>query len=85
MSDNVASAAPNTEFVRPCNLCPHMKRITLAGIHDSLVTMQHEVTVPEDVRVRAEQAINRMLALPKTAKPLDFQVGRPAADVEMFA
>ena len=85
MSDNVASAAPNTEFVRPCNLCPHMKRITLAGIHDSLVTMQHEVTVPKDVRVRAEQAINRMLALPKTVKPLDFQVGRPAADVEMFA
>jgi quinolinate synthase len=62
-----------------------MKRITLAGIHDSLVTMQHEVTVPKDVRVRAEQAINRMLALPKTVKPLDFQVGRPAADVEMFA
>ena len=32
MSDNVAVQHPDVEFVRPCNLCPHMKRITLAKI-----------------------------------------------------
>ncbi len=83
MSDNVAAAAPATEFVRPCNLCPHMKRITLEAIYDSLVEMKHEVTIPEDVRVRAKAAIDAMLALPKTDKPLDFQTGLAAADVEI--
>jgi len=84
MSDNVAQAAPATEFVRPCNLCPHMKRITLEAIYDSLVEMQHEVTIPEDVRVKAKAAIDAMLALPKTEKPLDFQTGLAAADVEII-
>jgi quinolinate synthase len=83
MSDNVAQAAPTTEFVRPCNLCPHMKRITLEAIYDALVEMKHEVTIPEDVRVRAKAAIDAMLALPKTDKPLDFQTGLAAADVEI--
>ena len=45
MSDNVAIESPDTEFLRPCNLCPHMKRITLEGIRDSLQLMQHEVKV----------------------------------------
>jgi quinolinate synthase len=84
MSDNVAAAAPGTDFVRPCNLCPHMKRITLAGIYDALVEMKHKVEVPEDVRVRAKAAIDRMLALPKTEKPLDFEVGRPESAVELI-
>jgi len=83
MSDNVAAAAPTTEFIRPCNLCPHMKRITLEAIYDSLVEMKHEVTIPEDVRVRAKAAIDAMLALPKTDKLLDFQTGLAAADVEI--
>jgi quinolinate synthase len=85
MSDNVAAAAPKTDFVRPCNLCPHMKMITLAGIHDALKHHQHEVTIPEEVRVRAKRAIDRMLALPKTAAPLDFDVRAPAGAVELFA
>ncbi len=84
MSDNVAQAAPQTDFVRPCNLCPHMKRITLEAIYDALVNEQHEVTVPEDVRVRAKKAIDAMLALPKMAQPLDFEVGRPLADVTVL-
>ena len=84
MSDNVAQAAPLTDFVRPCNLCPHMKRITLEAIYDALVNMQHEVVVPEEVRVRAKKAIDAMLALPKTATPLDFEVGRPPADVTVL-
>lgn len=83
MSDNVSAAAPQTEFIRPCNLCPHMKTITLAGIYDALKLRQHEVTVPEDIRVRAKQAIDRMLALPKTNAPLDFKTGLPAATVEL--
>src|SRR5579864_4216908 len=45
MADNIAAEAPDTEFVRPCNLCPHMKRISLQGIYDSLVKGQYEVTV----------------------------------------
>ncbi|HYD87291.1 MAG TPA: quinolinate synthase NadA [Vitreimonas sp.] len=82
MSDNVAAAAPDVDFVRPCNLCPHMKRITVEGIYDALADMQHEVTIPEDVRVRAKKAIDAMLALPKE-KPRAFEVGRELVDVEM--
>ena len=61
MSDNVAIEAPETEFVRPCNLCPHMKRITLANISNSLETMTHEVTVPAAIAKRARTAVERML------------------------
>ena len=63
MSDNVAVEHPDVEFVRPCNLCPHMKRITLDGILHSLQTMTHEVTVPADVAARARKPIERMLAV----------------------
>jgi len=63
MSDNVAVESPHTEFVRPCNLCPHMKRITLGGIRDALRDMKHEVTVPEDVARGARRAVDRMLAV----------------------
>ncbi|MBI1186293.1 MAG: quinolinate synthase NadA [Alphaproteobacteria bacterium] len=84
MSDNVAAAAPETDFIRPCNLCPHMKRITLEAIYDALVEMKHEVVVDEAVRVRAKRAIDRMLALPKTAAPLDFETGLPRADVTVI-
>ncbi len=82
MSDNVAAAAPDVDFVRPCNLCPHMKRITLEGIYDALANMQHEVIIPEDVRVRAKKAIDAMLALPKE-KPRAFEIGRPEVAVEL--
>lgn len=61
MADNVAEATPNTEYVRPCNLCPHMKKITLANIKTSLETMTHQVEIPEDVAVRAREAVARML------------------------
>lgn len=61
MSDNVAAEAPDVEFLRPCNLCPHMKRITLEGIRDSLRDMKHEVLVPRDVAARARVAVERML------------------------
>jgi quinolinate synthase len=82
MSDNVAQAAPDVDFIRPCNLCPHMKRITLEGIYDALANMKHEVTIPEDVRARAKLAIQRMLDLPKE-KPRAFETGRAPVAVEL--
>ena len=63
MSDNVAAELPDVEFVRPCNLCPHMKRITLAGIADSLRHLKHEVTIHRQVAERARRAVTRMLAV----------------------
>jgi quinolinate synthase len=63
MSDNVAVANPGTEFIRPCNLCPHMKRITLEGILASLQTMTHEVIIDPALCARARRPIDRMLAV----------------------
>ncbi len=63
MSDNVAAENPGTEFIRPCNLCPHMKRITLDGILTSLRTMTHEVVVDPAIAARARAPIDRMLAV----------------------
>jgi quinolinate synthase len=63
MSDNVALQYPELEFVRPCNLCPHMKRITLPKIRRALETMTHEVRVPPLVAARARRAVERMLEL----------------------
>jgi quinolinate synthase len=61
MSDNVAAEVPETDFVRPCNLCPHMKRITVDGIRDSLRDLKHEVLVEAEVAARARVAVERML------------------------
>jgi len=61
MSDNVAAEFPEIEFVRPCNLCPHMKTITLEKIVASLERNRFEVTVPADVAVRARRSVERML------------------------
>ena len=61
MSDNVAVQFPDLDFIRPCNLCPHMKRITLPKILHSLETMQHPVEVDPQVAARARRAVERML------------------------
>ncbi|WP_431322803.1 quinolinate synthase NadA [Rhizobium sp. YTU87027] len=63
MSDNVAVHHPDVEFIRPCNLCPHMKRITLENIRAALEENRHEVTVDPDVAVAARRAVERMLAI----------------------
>jgi quinolinate synthase len=63
MSDNVAVLHPDVEFIRPCNLCPHMKRITLKNIRGALETGQHEVTIDPAIAVSARRAVERMLAL----------------------
>lgn len=67
MSDNVAVQFPQVEFVRPCNLCPHMKRITLAKILRSLETMEYRVEVEPDIASRARRAVERMLAVGRGA------------------
>ena len=69
MSDNVALEAPETEFVRPCNLCPHMKQITLQNILHALQTMTHEVTVDPQVADRARRAVERMVEMTATEGP----------------
>ena len=63
MSDNVAAEVNDVEFIRPCNLCPHMKRITLAGIEASLRTMQPRVEIDPTVAEKARFAVERMLAV----------------------
>jgi quinolinate synthase len=65
MSDNLAAEHPEVEFVRPCNLCPHMKRITLAKIRHSLETNTHAVVIDPVVAERARRAVERMLAVGK--------------------
>ncbi len=61
MSDNVAVENPDVEFVRPCNLCPHMKRITLEKIYECLQGGGHEVTIPPEIAAPARRAVERML------------------------
>jgi quinolinate synthase len=63
MSDNVAVDHPDIEFVRPCNLCPHMKRISLSNIRRALETLTHEVTIDPVVAMGARRAVERMLAI----------------------
>ncbi len=63
MSDNVALENPETEFVRPCNLCPHMKRITLEKILNSLTSGTHEIILETELMDRARLAVERMLAV----------------------
>jgi len=63
MSDNLAAEHPEVDFIRPCNLCPHMKRITLAKIRRSLETMREEVTIEPAIAGRARQSVERMLAV----------------------
>ncbi len=63
MSDNVAVNFPDVDFVRPCNLCDHMKKITLQKILHSLQTLEPEVKVDADVAARARQSVERMLEI----------------------
>ena len=86
MADNVAADAVETEFVRPCNLCPHMKRITLENILEALVEDRHEVTVDPQVAARARGAVQRMIDLPPPAIPARYDVvrARHHVDVELI-
>jgi quinolinate synthase len=63
MSDNVAIENPDLEFIRPCNLCPHMKTITLRKIRRALETMRHKVEIDPAIAIPARRAVERMLAV----------------------
>ncbi len=86
MADNVACDAPDTEFVRPCNLCPHMKRISLENIYEALLHDRYEVTIDPAIAVRARAAVQRMIDLPPPASPARYDLvkARHHVDVELI-
>src|SRR5438105_5718138 len=63
MADNVQAELPDVEMVRPCNLCPHMKRITLPKILDSLLYLREEVTIDPLIAEKARRSVERMVNL----------------------
>src|SRR5271168_4877689 len=86
MADNIAAEAPNTEFVRPCNLCPHMKRISLETIHQALLGEQFEVRIDPEIAARARLSVQRMIDLPPPAHPARYDLvkARHHVDVELI-
>ncbi|MEO8927722.1 MAG: quinolinate synthase NadA [Caulobacteraceae bacterium] len=86
MADNVAHDAPETQFVRPCNLCPHMKRITLQNIHDALLHGRFEVNVDAAIVARARASVQRMIDLPPPRVPARYDLikARHHVDVELI-
>ena len=86
MASNVAADSPETEFVGPCNLCPHMKRITLENIYESLLHDRYEVTVDPVIGARARLAVQRMIDLPPPSVPARYDLvkARHHVDVEMI-
>jgi quinolinate synthase len=63
MADNVRAELPDVEMVQPCNLCPHMKRITLANILQSLLSLRDEVTIDPLIAAKARRSVERMINL----------------------
>lgn len=86
MADNVAADAVGTEFVRPCNLCPHMKKISLQNIYEALLHNRFEVTVDPAIAERARLAVQRMVDLPPPAVPARYDLvkARHHVDVELI-
>ncbi len=86
MAANVQADSPDTLFIGPCNLCPHMKRITLQNIHEALLHDRYEVTVDPAVIAGAARAVQRMIDLPPPAHPARYDLvkARHHVDVEMI-
>jgi quinolinate synthase len=86
MADNVACDAPDTEFLRPCNLCPHMKKISLQNIYEALLYDRYEVTVDAAVSGRARAAVQAMIDMPPLAVPARYDMvkARHHVDVELI-
>jgi quinolinate synthase len=63
MADNLRARFPEVEFIKPCNLCPHMKKITLPNIYACLRDLRHEVYVPPHTAQQARSALTRMLTV----------------------
>lgn len=86
MASNVKGDVPGVDFIGPCNLCPHMKRITLENIRDCLKFMQFEVTVEPDVAERGRLAVQRMIDLPPPVIPARYDLikAKHHVDVELI-
>ena len=63
MSDNVQVENPKVEFIKPCNLCPHMKRITLPKILECLENESNEIIIPSDMIEKARLSVKKMIAI----------------------
>lgn len=85
MSDNVAVENPGVQFIKPCNLCPHMKRISLTNIYEALRDMKHEVEVDPLIAEKAKASLQAMLDLPKAENPPSFDTGKAAVAVPYVA
>jgi quinolinate synthase len=81
MSDNVAAEFPEIDFVRPCNLCPHMKRITLPKILRSLEVLEHRIEILPEIDAPARRAVERMLAVGAPSAAVPTPVPSAAATV----
>jgi quinolinate synthase len=68
MSDNVAVEFREIDFIRPCNLCPHMKRITLPKILSSLQRMEYKIDIDPALAEKARQAVERMIAIGRSVR-----------------
>ncbi len=68
MSDNVSAQFPHIQFTRPCNLCPHMKRITLENILTSLYRLEPEIKLDAETARRARRSVERMLEMSQALK-----------------
>ena len=63
MSDNVHIENPNVQFIKPCNLCPHMKKITLNKVYDCLKNENNEIKIGHNIAEMARKSVQRMAAI----------------------
>ena len=64
MGDNIAASNPDKEMLRLCMVrCPHMNTITMEETRDSLRYMRYEIDIPEAIRLKAFQAVDRMIKI----------------------
>ena len=63
MSDNIQVENPNVEFIRPCNMCPHMKKITLPKILDCLENETGEIIMDQETINKARMSVEKMVAI----------------------
>jgi quinolinate synthase len=70
MAGNLVDAFPEIEFTQPCNLCPHMRRITLPKILRALETMQPQIDIDPAIAANARLAVERMTAVRRDAAPV---------------
>jgi quinolinate synthase len=64
MGDNIAAANPDKNMLRLCSVrCPHMNQITMENTLDALKFNRIQIQVPEEIRLRAVKAVERMIAI----------------------